>query len=173
VTEVPKTGSLFQHQILVDLVELVEEDDLMTWITDDSGTRWVDVPQPKRRKPGRILRFANIKVGDQLVLKPKANWYLGLPIHSIVTDLWDDPVDGQHDPIKGKFVGLRQIDGDGELRHRKSKIKLRGLASQGYEYAEIDFIAQRKAAVAGVQDGSVIGIGAGERIRKRPKIAGL
>lgn len=30
----------------------------MTWITDDNGTRWAEVPQPKRRKPPRVLKFA-------------------------------------------------------------------------------------------------------------------
>jgi hypothetical protein len=145
----------------------------MTWIVDGNGTRWVEVPQRKRRKSPRALRFANIKVGDQLMLKPKPNWHRGIPHYIIVTDLWFDPVAGQEDPVAGQMVGYSQITMSGDVRPRKSSTTIRGLASQQYVYADIDYIALCKARGDAMQTGEVVGIGAGTNIRKRPKIAGL
>jgi hypothetical protein len=61
----------------------------------------------------------------------------------------------------------------GEIRPRKSSTTIRGLASQQYVYADIDYIALCKARGDAMQTGEVVGIGAGVNIRKRPKIAGL
>src|SRR3546814_6466257 len=39
----------------------------MTWITDGNGTRWVDMPKPKRRAAPRAIRFAGLTLGDQVM----------------------------------------------------------------------------------------------------------
>lgn len=145
----------------------------MTWITDNTGTRWVEIQQPKRRKSPRPLRFDNIAVGNQLMLKPQENWWRKIPQYFIVTDLWFDPVDGEEDPTKGRMVALRRIGEDGEPHHRKSKTTVRGLASQQYHYADIDYVAHCKARLAGSEGGAVVGIGVGRALKSRPKIAGL
>jgi len=144
----------------------------MTWITDDTGTRWVEYPARKQRNAPRALRFADLKVGDQLVQKPNGGWYRAIPIYYQVTDLWFDPVAGQTDPIKGQMVGYDQIGTNGELRGAKRATTIRGLASQQFEYADIDYIAQCKVVKEAKADGKVVGIGMGRIIRKRPKVAG-
>jgi hypothetical protein len=145
----------------------------LTWITDGTGTRWVEVQPRKRRKSPRALRFENIKVGDQIMLKPKGNWDRKIPWYFVVTDLWFDPVEGQDDPVKGRMVGFMRIGTDGEPVHRKSSTTIRGLASQEYHYADIDYINHCQVRSEAVNSGSVIGITSGKQIRSRPKIAGL
>ncbi len=144
----------------------------MTWITDADGSRWVDTPVRKRRKSPRALRFANVKVGDQLVLPPSNDWYSRIPEHYVVTDLWFDPVAGQEDELKGRMVAIRLIGDDGSPYGHKRSHTIRGLASQRYRYADIDFIAQGKAFVAALEEGTVVGIGKGAVIRARPKLPG-
>lgn len=137
------------------------------------GTKWAPIQQKARRKPGRALRFAGVKPGDQLMLKPLENWYRKVPLYYIVTDRWFDPVAGQIDPVAGEMVGYRQVGEDGEPRSLKSATTLRGLASQQFLYADIDYIALCKARAAEAKDGKVIGIRHGQTIRRRPKIPGL
>ena len=137
----------------------------MTWIVDGSGTRWVDVPRPKRRKSPRALRFADIEVGRQLVQRPGKNWYHHIPVYFIVTDIWFDPVEGQKDPVAGKMIGIARIAPDGEVHPRKSKYPVRGLASQGFHYLPIDYINQCKAKALAT---NVVGIERGKVIRARP-----
>lgn len=144
----------------------------MTWIIDGSGTHWVEVPQPKRRKPPRALKFAEVKVGDQLMMKPRDSWYRGLAIYCLITDMWFDPVEGQDDPLKGSMIGYAHIKEDGSLS-RKSSTTIRGLASQQFDFADIDYIALCKARSQATETGEVIGIGFGKTIRNRPKIPGL
>lgn len=143
----------------------------MTWITDNTGTRWVPVPEKKRRKPGQPRRFANINVGDQIMLKPNKSWYRGIPTYFLVTDLWFDPVAGQDDPVKGQMVGFAQIKPDGELAG-KCSTPIRGLASQQYEYADIDYVALCKQRLVAMDAKTVVGIGHGRVIRQRPKLPG-
>jgi hypothetical protein len=133
---------------------------MMTWVTDGTGTHWVEVPPKKQRKSPRALRFAALKVGDQLILKPRSWWDRKIPIGYVVTDMWFDPVAGQHDEVAGRMVALRRIDGAGELRGSKAAHTLRGLASQGYHYAGQDIIGQRQAAAASP---SVVHISRGRR----------
>ena len=110
----------------------------MTWVTDGSGTKWVEFRRRKRRKPGRALKFGNVQVGDQLVrahsrpasISPRYN----MPVHYLVTDRWFDPVKGEDDPIKGQMVGLAQIDERGVPGTRSART-VRGLGRQTYEYA--------------------------------------
>jgi hypothetical protein len=145
----------------------------MTLITDGNGTRWVETPVRKRRKPARALRFAELKVGDQLcrdwnnvLVAGKARWFY------LVTDLWFDPVAGQDDETAGRMVAIAHINPrNGETR-RKESHTLRGLASQGFHYSGIDFVEHTKAKIAGMIAGNVIGIGRGLVIRKRPKLPG-
>lgn len=145
----------------------------MTWITNESGTRWVDVPQRKRRKPPRNLRFADIAVGRQLVQRPSKNLYRGFPLYYVVTDIWFDPVAGQTDPVKGEMIGLAQVKEDGSISGRKIGYPVRGLAPQGFHYADVDYIAQGKARQEGLADGKVIGIRFGAHLKNRPKLPGL
>lgn len=108
----------------------------MTWITDSNGTRWVEPVKRKERKPPRALRFADVKVGDQIMHAVESKRIVnGVEVpymrgvhYYVVTDLWDDPVEGQSDPLKGKMVGYAQIDDRGEVSNRKSKTTIRGLA---------------------------------------------
>lgn len=125
----------------------------MVWITDQAGSRWQpDVP-PKRRAPPRIIKFANIKVGDQL--KAARAVYTG---YFMVTDTWFDPVKGQRDPAAGEMVAVQRISQTGELVGSKWPHSKRGLASQGYDYLGFDYMAQRRAVYAGERTGVVVSI---------------
>jgi len=145
----------------------------MTWITDDTGTRWVVIPPRNRRKPSRALRFASIKVGDQLERKPQGNWYRHIPDCYIVSDLWFDPVAGQGDETAGRMVALQQIKDSGAICLSKQRYTIRGLAAQGFQYAGKDIISERKMRSSAMIEGSVVGIGRGKIIRARPKLPGL
>jgi hypothetical protein len=141
-----------------------------TKIVNDDGARWVEAPVRKPRKPPRALRFSEIKVGDQLVLPPTDNFFRKIPTFFIVTDLWFDPVAGEDDETAGRMVAVQQIGPTGEPRHGKRPYTVRGLASNGYRYADIDYIGQCKAFLEGVETGQVVGIGKGAAIRRRPKL---
>lgn len=146
----------------------------MTIITDENGTRWVEIPARKRRKSPRALRFAEIKVGDQLTRKWPNHLSAGMVAwYYLVTDVWFDPVAGQMDEIAGRMVGIQHIDcRSGDLQGRKQPHTIRGLASQGFQYAEIDYMAHVKATNQATAEGAVIGIGRGHVIRQRPKVPG-
>jgi hypothetical protein len=104
-------------------------------------TRWIDCTDIKSpRKSPRALRFSKLKVGDQLVLHPSKNWYRGIPQYAVVTDMWVDPVAGQDDKLKGSMVGYAHVKSDGSIGH-KTSTTIRGLASQRYQYADIDYIS--------------------------------
>jgi hypothetical protein len=161
---------------------------MTTKIIDGSGVRYVEIPQSKRRKPARALRFAGLKVGEQLVQRTEISQtvrdvgadndsYKQVPWRAgdaffLVTDLWFDPVAGQTDPVKGQMVGLVQIKAGGDLWSHKSSTTLRGLASQRYHYYKGDRIAECKLRLAAVKAGDVVGIGYGKTIRKRPRLPG-
>lgn len=134
------------------------------------------------RKPARALRFAEIKVGDQLMVRyatkfqqgdgkggwidktdPLKVWYY------VVTDLFFDPVAGEHDDLAGRMVAIKRLDPrTGKPCQAKRSHTLRGLASNGYHYADIDFITQRALAIEATNEGRVINIAMGKIIRKRP-----
>lgn len=155
----------------------------MTWITDGGGTRWVEIPTRKRRRSPRALRFADIKVGDQLMkVWRQTGWrggkddMKGPPVdlsrcvwYYAVTDLWFDPVRGQENRVAGEMVGIVRINQDGTYALRKEPHTKRGLASQGFHYADLDLcaLAQRRQ-----QSENVVGIGRGHVIRRRPKTPG-
>lgn len=145
----------------------------MTWIVDSSGTRWVDDRPPKRRKSPRAIRFAEIKVGDQLMRRwtflPGGTdvWYY------LVTDLWFDPVAGQKNETAGRMVAVRWLNPrTGEPDNRKQAHTIRGLASQGFHYADMDYTAHIRATLEGIRAGAVVGIGKAHVIRMRPKLPG-
>ena len=159
----------------------------MTWIYDDSGRRWVEPTPRKRRKPPAPRRFADLKVGDQLMqtsethslkraLSANEEWvktaYQSSTAYFIVTDRWFDPVRGQDDPIAGQMVGYAQINARGGVSTHKSSMPIRGFASQRFEYADRDYIVWCKSRLEGMETGAVVGIGHGKVIRKRPKIPG-
>jgi hypothetical protein len=104
----------------------------MTRVTDRHGTRWVKYAKRKRRKPGRAVRFANIKVGDLLALRKSDGDYYN---NVIVTDLWFDPVAGERDETAGMMVAIRWLR-DGKEFGAKRQHTRRGLAMQGYDYAD-------------------------------------
>lgn len=160
----------------------------MTWIIDNTGTRWVEPTPPKRRKSPMPKRFASLKVGDQIMQATESkrtirdpncanDKYITVPYtkslhYFIVTDMWFDPVRGQSDPVAGQMVGFAAINQRGEVSKRKSSMPIRGFASQRFEFADRDHIAWCKARLTEIENGKVVGIGHGRTIRKRPKIPG-
>jgi hypothetical protein len=147
----------------------------VTWIVDDNGTRWVDVTRHRKtRKSPRAIKFAALKVGDQIMQKPRPGFYRGIATYYVVTDIWFDPVAGQDNEAAGTMVGFAQVKSDGTLS-RKRSTPIRGLASQQYDYADKDYVglATARAAAMKEPDGAVVGIGYARTIRQRPKIAGL
>lgn len=129
-----------------------------------------------RRKPPRALKFAEVQVGDQVMQASSLDWP-GMPPewqrknvrYYLITDMWSDPVAGQYDPVKGQMIGLARIREDGSLEP-KTSTTIRGLASQQYDYADVDYLALCAARAEGMQSGAVIGIGAAWAIRERPKL---
>lgn len=138
--------------------------------------------QPQKRRRGRG-RFADIKVGDQLQQRSIGRWDTMLHderaandagwqrherdygyIYAQVTDLWFDPVAGEDDPIRGEMVGIVHLH-QGQPRGGKRAHTIRGLASNGWQYAERDEIEHWQQVREGVRDGTVVGIGAGRRGR--------
>lgn len=144
----------------------------MTLIHDGNGTRWVEIPPRKRRKSPRALRFAEIAVGDQLMRTWPGFLDQGISVwYYVVTDLWFDPVAGQSDETAGRMVAIQRLDPrTGEPNYRKEPHTIRGLASQGFRYADLDYAAHVKAARQAAVEGKVIGIGRGIVIRRRPKV---
>ncbi len=96
----------------------------------------------------------------------QVTWYY------LVTDLWFDPVAGQDNPVAGRMVAIVSIDADGYPHHRKAPHTLRGLASQGSRYADLDYIAFCRQRLSAIDEGGVVGIGFGQTIRRRPKMSG-
>lgn len=94
-------------------------------------------------------------------------------IYYLVTDIWFDPVKGQRRRGSGEMVAVRAIDQAGQERGSKWAHTITGLAAQGYQPADVDFIALARARADGVATGQVVGIGFGRALRMRPKIAGL
>lgn len=151
----------------------------MTWITDSSGTRWVEPAPRKRRAKATKGRFSEIAVGDQLEERSWTRKYYREalkrdtpPTFYVVTDLWFDPVKGQHNEWSGQMVGYRRIGADGEPLGEKRANSRHGLASIGFHKAEIDYIGQRRATIEAAENGNVVGIGFGKVIRRRPKMSG-
>lgn len=106
------------------------------------------------------------------MLPPKGTWYRKIVMYFVVTDMWFDPVAGQDDPLKGSMIGYAQINDQGGIG-KKRPILIRGLASQGYEYADIDYIALCKTRLAAFENQeNIVGIGHGNTIRARPKTPG-
>lgn len=135
---------------------------MRTQIFDENGSRWVDVHEPKRRKPARALKFGGVKVGDQLMRRPRGDWLEKFTSYFIVTDRWFDPVKGDVDPIKGEMVGYSRISPKGTLC-RKEATTVRGLATQQFEYADQDFLAMAKNRLKQLESGGVVGIGQAKR----------
>lgn len=143
----------------------------MALVTDGNGTRWVEMPAKPRRASPRALKFAALKVGDQIMQKPRESFYRKIPVYYIVTDLWFDPVAGQRDATAGQMVGYAQVRDDGSI-WTKSKTTIRGLASQQFDYADQDFIAMCKARTEALSDGDIVPISMARVIRRRPKQPG-
>ena len=64
------------------------------------------------------------------------------------------------------MVAIQQISANGELVGNKYAHTRRGLASNGYEPADIDFIEMAKQRLKAWKDGKVVGIGD----KRRPKM---
>lgn len=162
----------------------------MTWIHDGDGKvppRWVEIPTPKPRKSPRALRFAALAVGDQIMKAwTSKGWRGGVDDmkapaielsknvwYYLVTDMWFDPVAGQENAVAGQMVAIVRVDHDGWPFSRKEHHTLRGLASEGFQYADRDFIAFCRDRAEAMKGGAVVGIGMGNAIRARPKLPGL
>lgn len=146
---------------------------------------WVDVTKPKRapRKPGK-RRFENIKVGDQLVRTTEVKGWRGgkddfkgppTPLskttwYYLVTDLWFDPVRGHDNRESGEMVAIQRIRETGEPWGGKQGHSIRGLASNGFQYADMDYVQFCRDRIESMIDGAVVGIGLGHKIRRRPKL---
>ncbi|HET99457.1 MAG TPA: hypothetical protein ENH89_03610, partial [Aurantimonas coralicida] len=129
-----------------------------------------------------MARFDDISIGAQLMRTyTMRGWRGGIDDTSgpptdlsqqtwyyIVTDLWFDPVKGDTNPKKGQMVGVRRLNGHGEAFGRKQGHTRRGLASNGFHYADRDYISECKAFLAAKEEGKVVGIGMGLVLRQRP-----
>lgn len=132
----------------------------------------IDDARPEKvRRPSK-RRFEEVKVGDQLVLPPAPDWHRGVPWYFVVTDVWFDPVAGQDNPQSGEMVGVQRLGPAGDPVGSKASHSIRGLASQRYRYAEIDYVALCRTRTKAMEDGTVVGIGRGAAIRKRRPSAG-
>lgn len=150
----------------------------MTWITDNSGTRWVEVPQRKRRKPRTGGRFSELSIGDQLVqrtpytrIRPHEPERAPYEQYVQVTDLWFDPVAGQDNEWRGQMVGVAAININGALSKKQSYSR-HALAAVGYHRAEIDYRGMCVARAQAARDGAVVSIRHAHKIRSRPKLPG-
>jgi len=126
----------------------------MTWIYEQGRERYWVPDQPRaKRAPPRIIKFAEVKVDDQLKATRGGN-----PGYYLVTDVWFDPVKGQRDPAAGEMVAVQRIAPTGKPHGSKWPHSKRGLASQGYDYLGFDYMAQRKAITTGEKAGVVVSI---------------
>lgn len=152
----------------------------------DGTSRSVHNPRREKRKRG-AGRFAEIKVGDQIMQRVVSRWdTVALDdraandaawikherdhgfSYAIVTDLWFDPVKGETDPVAGQMVAVQHLR-QGKPVMSKRAHTVRGLASNGFVYADRDEIAHWEAVRAAHEAGQVVGISLGRVIRKRPK----
>jgi hypothetical protein len=149
----------------------------LTWITDGSGTRWIDMPE-RIKRPGGRRRFENVKVGD-FIMKDRITHWVGnrgsgsskSREYAVVTDLWFDPAKGQHDHERGEMVAIQWVL-DGKVAGSKSPHTIRGLATNGYVYADRDPIAEHQLKLQAKQEGVLVGVGHGFTTRRRPKQPG-
>lgn len=149
----------------------------MTWVTDGTGTRWIVMPERAKRQPGK-RRFENVKVGDFVMKDRIMHWVGGGSAgsnltreYAVVTDLWFDPAKGQHEYERGEMVAIRWVL-DGKVVGSKWPHTIRGLATNGYVYADCDPIANHELKVQAAKDGVLVGIGHAQAIRRRPKLPG-
>lgn len=150
----------------------------MTWIRDENGTRWVELPVRERRHLTGPRRFDAVKVGDFLMQDSISNWFGGgksgstqQRYYAVVTDLWFDPVRGEHEHQKGEMVAIQMIL-NGRPAGSKRGHTIRGLASNGWHYADRDPVAEHEAMVAAAASGQLVGIGHAQQIRRRLKLPG-
>lgn len=148
----------------------------------DGSVRDVHYPRREKRKRG-AGRFSEVKVGDQLMQRVISRWgtYEKNPdaandpamvehvkdcgfAYAIVTDLWFDPVKGETDPISGQMVAIRHLR-QGREFGSKNPHTIRGLASNGWQYADRDEIAHWEAVREAHAAGLVVGIRQGAVLR--------
>lgn len=115
-------------------------------------------------------RFRDICVGAQLEIDASSL----LPgrrgmFYYVVTDMWFDPVRGQHRASGGEMVAIQRLNERGERAGRKLTHTKRGLAANGYRYAAIDYKDLCDKRLAAHAAGDVVGIGHAHVLRRRPK----
>lgn len=160
-----------------------------TLIHDDSGSRFVPWPgwywvgdklvERARRKPARARRFGELQVGAVLIHRGKViserrvqhpphvandDWRRDVQHYAsfhLVVHRWFDPVAGQDDPIRGEMAGVVPINTMGQQK-RATAHTLRGLAQQGYTYADPEqadrvraFIEHRHQLIADFDAGRI------------------
>lgn len=135
--------------------------------------------------PKKPPRFHDVQAGDWLMKRCRWTSYgqSGDEKHEAyqlhrVTDLWDDPVRGQHDPEQGRtvavaaFVGVLQTTGEIRLGNKWPHTR-RGLVSNGFRYATLqegfERIADLQAKWRVFQDDKVVLIGQEREKRAGPK----
>lgn len=143
----------------------------MTWIYDDTGKHWVEPTPRKQRKPARAVRFAEVKVDDQLVQSERRYDDRKIDRHWIVVAVWFDPVAGYYDREAGNMVAVQRINEFGIGQGLPARHTRRGLASQGYRYSKVDYIDLCRARIEALKAGTVVGIGAAKRIKKHPSFS--
>lgn len=148
----------------------------------DGGHAYFVKAQPrKRRGAPRALRFADLKPGAVLLQRNKSttSWHVkptaGFePLNDnqrveirhqarfwICEFRWFDPVKGQIDLVAGEMAGVCPISNSGK-HTSASAHTLRGLASQGFNYATSDqtdqvlaFIDNRAVIIADFDEGRI------------------
>lgn len=97
-------------------------------------------------------RFANVKIGDQLEQPAsRMSWLRADDTRdperpaqvAVVTHRWYDPIE------RREYVALASILRDGTVGDPQIKHTIRGLAQQGWRYAERDWIRYAQALDAG------------------------
>lgn len=110
-------------------------------------------------------RFDGIQVGEQVmrqqtIVYHQGGVHQGHPEYYLITDVWFDPCKGQHSTPKGEMVAIQQIGSrTGDLTGNKCAHTRRGLASNGYQPADRDFMKFVKDRLEAYHEGKVIGIG--------------
>jgi hypothetical protein len=151
-----------------------------TLVTDATGSRFVEQIQRKRRRAPRALRFDQLEVGAVLLKRTKDRFtHYDPPFmeaiandngreeiairnqFGIVEDRWFDPCQGQVDRLKGEMASVRMVGPNGAWLTKLSHT-LRGLASQGFDYASEAaadriraFVEERKVIIAAWTAGEI------------------
>jgi hypothetical protein len=124
---------------------------MVALVYDERRRRWVEPRVAKQVSVRGRGRFSNVSVGDQIMRSNVSRRELRLQRkedgiatpgerqkcfeYAIVTDIWFDPVAGQHDRLKGEMVAIQPLL-DGRAHGAKRAHTVRGLATNKWQYAK-------------------------------------